>query len=85
VTCFLPACAHFTKAGRQQLAYEHYVRKQSHTRIKMVKKFKKVKIPTANASGPRISGTVEGPQSVSAAPSAPAQPQAPVSSEPENQ
>src|SRR2546430_12186081 len=33
VGCFLlPGCAHFTKSGRQQLAYERYVKKCVHRR-----------------------------------------------------
>jgi hypothetical protein len=61
----LPGCAHFTSSGRQQLAYAKYVRKQSHNRVKMATKFKKVHIPSANSAEPKITGTSGGPQSVS--------------------
>jgi hypothetical protein len=54
-----------TASGRQQLAYARYVRKQTHNRVKMQTKFKKVKIPNAAAAEPKMSGTRQGPQSVS--------------------
>ena len=36
----LPGCAHFTKSGRAQLAYESYVRKRSHMRYRQRVKMK---------------------------------------------
>jgi hypothetical protein len=36
----LPGCAHFTKSGRAQLAYERYVRKRSHMRYRQRVKLK---------------------------------------------
>jgi hypothetical protein len=87
--CLLPACQHFTASGRQQLAYAHYVQKQSHNRVKMQTKYKKMKIPAATAAEPKITGTSEGPRSVTSAPattsSQEAPQQAPPPSEPENQ
>ena len=65
--CLLPACANFTSSGRQQLAYARYIRKQSHNRVKTASKFKKIHIPSANPSEPKISAKSEGPQSVSSA------------------
>jgi hypothetical protein len=70
----LPGCMHFTSSGRQQLAYAKYVRKQSHNQVKVATKFKKIRIPSANSSAePKISGTSDGPQSVSSQ-TQPAQP-----------
>ena len=36
----LPGCAHFTKSGRAQLAYERYVRKRSNMRYRQSRKMK---------------------------------------------
>ena len=36
----LPGCAHFTKSGRAQLAYQRYVRKRSNMRYRQSLKMK---------------------------------------------
>jgi hypothetical protein len=71
--CLLPACAHFTSSGRQQLAYAKYVRKQSHNRVKMTTKYKKMSVPKGSSAEPKISGTTESPQSVNSSEAKPAQ------------
>lgn len=71
--CFLlPSCAHFTQNGRQQLAYAKYVKKMSHNRVRQQTKFKKTRMPrTPGPSEPKeITGTSEGPQSVTSGESA---------------
>jgi len=82
VICLLPACEHFTTSGRQQLAYARYVRKQSHNRVKMATKYKKVKMPKGSSAEPQISGKSQGPQSVNSSEAEAKQsPTAPVQSE----
>jgi len=71
--CLLPACAHFTTSGRQQLAYAKYVRKQSHNRVKMTTKYKKIKVPKGASAEPKISGTSESPLSVNSSEARPGQ------------
>jgi hypothetical protein len=69
ISCLiLPGCAHFTKAGRQRLAYQRYVKKYSGRRIKQQAKFKKVKMPAwQTPSENRVSTQVGGsPESVTA-------------------
>jgi PBP1b-binding outer membrane lipoprotein LpoB len=62
------SCSHFSQAGRQQLAYARYVRKQSHNRVKQQTKFKKVKVPPSQMpSQPAINAESQGPESVSSA------------------
>jgi hypothetical protein len=65
----LSSCSHFSQSGRQQLAYERYVRKQSHNRVRQQTKFKnpkKAKLPsTPGPSQPMINtDTDHSPQSV---------------------
>jgi hypothetical protein len=58
-------CAHFSKSGRQQLAYEKYVRKCSKNRDRQRAKMKAPKIPTFEPSAPKETAQVSGsPQSV---------------------
>jgi hypothetical protein len=73
VICLLPACAHFSSSGRQQLAYARYVRKQSHNRVKMTTKYKKVRMPKGSSAEPKISGTSESPLSVNSSEAQPSQ------------
>jgi len=63
----MPSCSHFTKSGRQQLAYARYVRKQSGVRQRQQVKFKKPSIPKAPELSPDhvATGVSESPQSVS--------------------
>jgi hypothetical protein len=65
----LPGCAYFTKSGRQQLAYEKYVRKCSYTRDRQRSKMKmpRMAIPASTPSENRVSAEVvdaPSPQSV---------------------
>jgi hypothetical protein len=61
----LCGCAHFTKSGRQQLAYEKYVRKQSGIRLRQKTKMKPVRVPTMTPSEPKVNTSVsDSPQSV---------------------
>jgi hypothetical protein len=61
-------CAHFTKSGRQQLAYQKYVRKQSGLRFRQQVKMKTPRVPTASPSEPKINATaIDSPQSVTSA------------------
>jgi hypothetical protein len=71
----LPGCAHFTKSGRAQLAYERYVRKRSHVRYRQIVKMKtprhpippyapsdyKVRAGAADASSPQSATSGESP------------------------
>jgi hypothetical protein len=70
ISCLvLPGCAHFTKSGRQQLAYARYVKKCSHNRVRLQTKFKKVRMPKVpDPSDYKVNtAIVESPQSVTAA------------------
>lgn len=71
ISCLaFPGCAHFTKSGRQQLAYEKYVRKQSGIRARQQAKVRKVhvRVPSALPSDPKVSaGAYDSPQSVTTA------------------
>jgi len=74
----LPGCAHFTKSGRAQLAYQKYVRKRSHMRDRQRVKIKtprqpipayapsdyKIRAGAADASSPQsvTSGESQGEQ-----------------------
>ena len=65
----LPGCAHFTKSGRQQLAYEKYVRKCSYTRDRQRSKMKmpRMAMPASTPSENKVSADVvdaASPQSV---------------------
>jgi hypothetical protein len=63
----LDGCAHFTKSGRQQLAYEKYVRKcsKNRDRLRAKMKTKAPKIPKYEPSEPKETTELGGsPQSV---------------------
>jgi hypothetical protein len=64
----LSGCAYMTTSGRQQLAYQRYVKKFSGRKAKVVKKYKKVKMPRIpGPSENRINtDVVDAPQSVTA-------------------
>jgi hypothetical protein len=65
---FSGGCAHFTKSGRQQLAYQKYVRKQSGMRARQQVKMKTPRVPRMPASEPKETTTVsDSPQSVTSA------------------
>jgi len=70
VGCFLlPGCAHFTKSGRQQLAYERYVKKCVHRRNRGRMKITKQqqRVPDYRPSKYEVqSAVVDSPQSVTA-------------------
>jgi hypothetical protein len=66
----LPGCSHFTKSGRQQIAYQRYVKKcghmRTHQRTKITKQQQRV--PDSKSSKYEVnSGVVSSPQSVSSA------------------
>jgi hypothetical protein len=64
-TTLFGGCAHFSKSGRQQLAYEKYVRKCSKNRDRQRAKMKAPKIPTFEPSEPKETTQLSGsPQSV---------------------
>ena len=67
IACFaFPGCAHFTKSGRQQLAYQKYVRKQSGMRAQRQAKMRKLRVPPALLSEPKTTtGVGDSPQAVS--------------------
>lgn len=62
----LSGCAYMTKNGRQQMAYQRYVKKNSGRKMKQQKKFKSPKMPlTPGPSDNQITTEVGGsPQSV---------------------
>ena len=68
LTAPLSCCSYMTKSGRQQMAYQRYVSKQSGKRAKMQKKMKPLKMPlTPGPSEHKINAEVtDGPQSVTA-------------------
>jgi hypothetical protein len=58
-------CAHFTKSGRQQLAYQKYVRKCSYTRDRQASKMKMPRIPMFAPSRDKVTADVgSSPESV---------------------
>jgi hypothetical protein len=65
----LTGCAHFTKSGRQQLAYQKYVRKQSGMRARQQVKMKTPRVPSAlRPSEPKVTtGVDNSPQAVTSA------------------
>jgi len=78
----LPGCSLLTKNGRQQWAYERYVRKSSITRARSSPKVKfRMADSQLRPSSPQVrTNVLETPQSVTAAPSetapeTPAEPQ----------
>jgi hypothetical protein len=65
----LPGCAHFSKSGRQELAYAKYVRKCSYTRDRQRSKLKtpRIAIPASAPSDNKVHVEVANapaPQSV---------------------
>ena len=62
----LPGCSSFTKSGREQRAYEKYVRKSSGARQKQRAKFRsdKPKMPTQTTPSEPIESNETAPQSV---------------------
>ena len=62
----LSGCSYMTKSGRQQMAYQRYVKKQSGKRVKMQKKLKPPRMPlTPGPSENHINTEVsDSPQSV---------------------
>jgi hypothetical protein len=66
IGCFaFPGCAHFTKSGRQQLAYQKYVRKQSGMRFRQQAKMKTPRVPSLQPSPQNVTaGVNDSPQSV---------------------
>jgi hypothetical protein len=64
-TC-LTGCSYLTSSGRQQMAYQRYVRKSSGQKMKLNKKIKAPKMPkTPPPSDNRVeSGVSDTPQSV---------------------
>jgi hypothetical protein len=57
----LSGCAHFTKSGRQQLAYKKYVRKQSGMRARQQAKMKTPRMPSVlPPSQPKTTTEVSG-------------------------
>ena len=62
----LSGCAYMSKNGRQQLAYQRYIKKCGGKRMKVQKKIKAPRIPrTPEPSGNKINTEVsESPQSV---------------------
>lgn len=68
IGCFLlPGCGNFTKSGRQQMAYQKYVRKCSHGRERQRKIVTKrqQRVPAYKPSEYEVTtGVVDSPQSV---------------------
>ena len=66
---FLPGCSYMTKSGRQQMAYQRYIKKCSGRQTKLNKKIKAPRMPrTPGPSDNHINTEVnESPQSVSSA------------------
>jgi hypothetical protein len=66
-------CAHFTKSGRQQLAYQKYVRKCSKQRDRLRAKMKAPRIPKIAPSQDKVTTEAGGsPESVTSGESQPA-------------
>lgn len=65
-TTLLSGCSMLTAGGRRERAYERYVRKSSHGRVKQQKRFsfKKTKLPVMEPTEPMESTEVGGPESV---------------------
>ena len=63
----LSGCSMLTARGRQEAAYERYVRKSSLGRVKQQKRlsYKKTKIPVMPPSEPVETTALSGPESVS--------------------
>jgi uncharacterized lipoprotein len=69
----LSSCAYTTQSGRQQMAYQRYVRKMSGRKVKMTKKIKSPKMPRSPDLSPNkvSAGIIETPQSVTSGESRP--------------
>ena len=63
----LSSCSMLTASGRQQRAYERYVRKSSLGRVKQQKRFsfRKTTLPVMQPTEPMEATEVSGPESVS--------------------
>jgi uncharacterized lipoprotein len=70
----LSGCAYMSKTGRQQMAYQHYIKKCSGRQLKVKKKMKSPKMPpTPGLSDHHVTtGVSETPQSVSSSEPPPA-------------
>ena len=64
----LASCSMLTTSGRQQRAYERYVRKSSLGRVKQQKRlsYRKTTLPVMQPTEPMEATEVSGPESVSA-------------------
>jgi len=82
----LSGCAYMTSNGRQQMAYQRYVKKYSGRKMKQQKKFKSPKMPLApGPSDNQVTTELQSPQSVrSNEASQPATPQPATSEQPPN-
>jgi hypothetical protein len=62
----LSGCSYMTHSGRQQMAYQRYIRKQSGHKMKIAKKVKSPKMPKTPAPTENrpTAAVIEGPQSV---------------------
>lgn len=68
ISTALPACSMLTTRGRQQLAYERYVRKSSHRRDRQRAKMKTPRIPSPAPSEDKVTTEAGGsPESVRSA------------------
>jgi len=63
----LSSCSMLTTSGRQQRAYERYVRKSSLGRVKQQKRlsYRKATLPVMQPTDPMEATEVSGPESVS--------------------
>ena len=66
VATLLPGCSMLTASGRQQRAYERYVRKSSLGRVKQQKRmgYRKTTLPVMQPTEPTVATEVSGPESV---------------------
>ena len=62
----LSGCSYMSQSGRQQMAYQRYIKKCSGRQVKLNKKIKAPRMPrTPGPSENRVNtGTIESPQSV---------------------
>jgi hypothetical protein len=68
--CSLTSCSYLTKSGRQQRAYQNYVRKSTATRARQQSKFKfRTPEMAIRQDAPVMTAEPESPQSVTASPS----------------
>jgi hypothetical protein len=64
VSAPLSGCAYFSKNGRQQLAYERYVRRQTKWRYRQRVKTKTPRVPKTEPSENKISAEADSPQAM---------------------